>query len=69
MELKIQWWVVMEICQSPYRVYLNNLSKTDFIFKFLQTKKYVKLNYEKDEELQHFVGYFIKILQEELRKE
>lgn len=67
LEIKIQYWVIMEIYLSPYKVYINDLSRINFLFRFLKTKKYV--SYDSDEELRKFVGYFIKSLREELKKD
>lgn len=63
--LKIQYWVVTELYLSPYKIYINNLNKLDFMFRFFKTRQYV--DYNSEEKLKHFVGYFIKSLREEMK--
>lgn len=66
-DLKVQYWAVTELYLSPYKIYLNDYERDDFIFRFLKAKKYV--DYTKSEqELNHFMGYFIKSLQTDLKK-
>lgn len=69
LELKIQYWVIMEIYLSPYKVYFNKLTREDFIFKFLKVKEYVDYTSGSENDLQHFVGYFIKSLRNKLENE
>lgn len=66
LELKIQYWTIMELYLSPYKLYINNLNKLDFMFRFFKTQQYV--NYDSEEKLSHFVGYFIKSLREEMKE-
>lgn len=64
-ELKIQYWTIVEIYLSPYKIYLNNLNRMDFLFRFLKTKQYVECNLE--DKLTHFINYFIKSLREDFK--
>lgn len=65
-ELKLQYWTIKEIHFSPYKVYLNSITRTKFLLKFLQTQKYINLDSE--EKLTDFISYFIKILREDFEK-
>ncbi len=67
-ELKIQYWAVMELQLSPYKIYLEKITRDNFLFRFLKTKQYVDCSSGTDEDLRHFMGYFIKSLQDELKK-
>lgn len=66
-DLKVQYWAITEIYLSPYKIYLNNIKNKKFLFRFLKAKKYVDYM-ESEQELNHFMRYFIKILQDELDK-
>ena len=58
----------MELYLSPYKIYLDKIKRDDFLFRFLKTKQYVDYSTGTDEDLKHFVGYFIKSLMEELKE-
>lgn len=64
---KIQYWVVKELYFSEYKVFLNDLTREDFMFRYLKTKKYMetKENYDVEE----FVSYFITCLHDEMKGE
>lgn len=66
-DLKIQYWTIMEIYLSPYKIYLNKLTRENFIFRFLKVKKYINYKLGSEDDLKHFVSYFIKSLMEELK--
>lgn len=66
LDLKIQYWAIMELYLSPYKIYLDKIKREDFLFRFLKTKQYIDISTGTDEDLQHFVGYFIKSLQNKL---
>lgn len=66
-DLKVQYWAITEIYLSPYKIYLNNIKNEKFLFRFLKAKKYVDYM-ESEQELNHFMRYFIKSLQGELDK-
>ena len=68
LEVKIQYWAIMELYLSPYKIYLDKIKRDDFLFRFLKTKQYVDYSTGTDEDLKHFMGYFIKSLQDELKK-
>lgn len=64
-DTKVQYWVIKELYFSEYKVFLNDLTRQDFLFRYLKAKKYIetKDNYN-DEEL---VSYFIKCLHGEMK--
>lgn len=62
LEIKVQYWTIKELYLSSYVVYLNQLTPTKFLNKFLLAKEYVKLTRDT---LTDFVNYFIKILRNE----
>lgn len=63
LEISIQYYVVKELYFSSYRVILSQLTKEEFMLKFLKTKKYVDL---KDESIKKFINYFIKTLKQKI---
>lgn len=66
-DAKVQYWVIKEIYFSEYKVYLNNLKRNDFIFRYLKTQKYMEAKENYDEE--EFVSYFITCLHDEMKGE
>lgn len=64
LDLKVQYWVIKEIYFSPYKVFLNQLTRERLNFRFLKTKKYVDMNTN----MNKFLNYFIKSLQEDFYK-
>jgi hypothetical protein len=66
-ELKIQYWTIVQLYCSPYRIYIDNLNIKNFNFRFLKTKEYC--SYQDEKELVKFIGYFIKSLREEIKNE
>lgn len=67
LEYGLQYWTIKEIYFSPYKIYLNSMTRTKFLFKYLQTQKYIKLDNES--KIIDFIRYFIKILREDFEKE
>lgn len=65
LEIKVQYWTIKELYLSSYVVYLNQLTPTKFLNKFLLAKEYIQLN---KDTLTDFVNYFIKILRNEFDK-
>ena len=63
LDLKIQYWSIKELYKGPYKVFLNNLTREQFLFKYLQAKKYINQDEEFKEDI---VKYFIRILQTDL---
>ncbi len=69
-ETKLYYWVITSIWISEYRMYFDNLNRNNFFFRFLKCKKYIHINSNSsEEELRHFVSYFMKSLMEELKKD
>lgn len=65
-ELQLQYWTITQIYLSPYKVYLNELTRNKFILKYLQTEKYIII--ENEENIQDFINYFITCLRKEFEK-
>lgn len=66
LEYEIQYWTIKEIYFSPYKVYLNTMTRVKFLLKFLQTQKYITIDNE--DKLTDFISYFIKTLREDFEK-
>lgn len=69
LEHELQYWVIKEIYFSPYKVYLNELTRNKLLLKYLQTQKYMSLDIKDEESVTAFVSYLIKILREDFTKE
>lgn len=67
LEYQLQYWTIKEIFLSPYKIYLNTITRPKFLLKYLQTQKYIKIDNE--DKITEFISYFIKILREEFEKE
>lgn len=67
LDYELQYWTIKEIYFSPYKIYLNSITRTKFLLKYLQTQKYIELDSE--DKITDFISYFIKILREEFEKE
>lgn len=65
-DTKIQYWVVKELYLSEYKVYLEDLTRKDFLFRYLKTKKYMESKEEYS--IEEFVSYFIVCLHDEMKK-
>lgn len=65
-ELQLQYWAITEIYLSPYKIYLNNLSRNKFILKYYQTEKHITI--ENEEKIEDFMNYFIVCLRKEFEK-
>lgn len=67
LDYKLQYYAVTQLFLSPYKIYLDNLNRSNFLFRFFKAKQYIKINTEDD--LEHFMNYFIKCLREEMEKD
>lgn len=67
-DAKIQYWVVKELYFSEYKVFLNNLTRGDFMFRYLKTKKYMEMA-TRGYDVEEFVSYFITCLHDEMKGE
>lgn len=67
-DAKVQYWVIKELYFSEYKVFLQNLNRSDFMFRFLKTKKYMEMA-TKGYDIEEFVSYFITCLHEEMKGE
>lgn len=65
-DAKVQYWVVKELYFSEYKVYLNDLTRADFLFRYLKTKKYMEAE-TKNYNVEEFVSYFITCLHDEMK--
>lgn len=63
LDIKIQYWAIKELYKGPYKVFLKNLTREQFHFKYLQAKKYIS---QEEEFKDDIIKYFIKILQTDL---
>jgi hypothetical protein len=64
--LQLQYWTITEIYLSPYRIYLNELSRNKFMLKYYQTEKYIPI--ENEDKIKDFINYFITCLRKEFEK-
>ncbi len=65
-QLKIEYWTITEIYTSPYKIYLNQLTRNTFMLKYLQTEKYIGL--ENEDKIGEFISYLITCLRKEFEK-
>lgn len=63
LEYKLQYWTIKELYFSPHRVFLNELTEKQFIYRFHKAKKY--MDYTQGS-IYEFIAYFIHCIQEEL---
>jgi len=67
-DAKIQYWVVKELYFSEYKVFLKDLTRDDFMFRYLKTKKYMEMA-TRGYNVEEFVSYFITCLHDEMKGE
>lgn len=60
---KMQYWCIHEIYFSPYKLFLNTMTRKQFLFRYFKAQKYGDLNHLNYEE---FVKYFMRCIQEEM---
>ena len=65
-DAKIQYWVVKELYFSEYKVFLKDLTREDFMFRYLKTKKYMEVA-TRGYDVEEFVSYFITCLHDEMK--
>ena len=65
MDLKIQYWCIKELYNSPYKVLLSKLTKEQFALKYEKTKKY--LTRDNKININELIKYFVTCLQEVLQ--
>lgn len=65
-QLQLQYWTIAQIYLSPYKVYLNELTRNTFLLKYLQTEKYIKIDSE--DKINDFISYFITCLRKGFEK-
>lgn len=66
-DAKIQYWVVKELYFSEYKVFLNDLTRKKFLYRYLKTKKYMEMA-TRGYDVEEFVSYFITCLHEEMEE-
>lgn len=59
---QVQYWLIKEIYYSEYKMFLSKMTRNQFIFRYLKATKYIDFK----NDLQGFVKYFIRCLQEEM---
>ena len=57
-----QYWLIKEIYFSEYTMFLSKRTRNQFIFRYLKAMKYIDFK----NDLQGFVKYFFRCLQEEM---
>ena len=62
-EYELQYWAIKELYYSPYKVFLNNLTREQFLFRFCKAKKYMDYY---NCSIYEFSSYFIRCIQEEM---
>lgn len=65
-QIQLQYWTITEIYLSPYKVYLNKLSRDKFMLNYFLTEKYITIDSE--EKIAEFISYFITCLRKEFEK-
>lgn len=65
-QIQLQYWTITEIYLSPYKVYLNKLSRDKFMLNYFLTEKYIIIDSE--EKIAEFISYFITCLRKEFEK-
>lgn len=68
LEIKVQYWTIKEIYLSEYKVFLNEITRDDFMFRYLKTKKYMGMA-TRGYDVEGFVSYFITCLHDEMKGE
>lgn len=61
---KIFYWLIHEIYYSPYRIFLNKLTREQFLFRYYKAKKYMS----NENGLDEFIRYFMRCIQEEMER-
>ncbi|MBQ3408935.1 MAG: helix-turn-helix domain-containing protein [Clostridia bacterium] len=60
-DLKIMYWAIKELYESPHRTLLQNLTEDKLKLRLLKSKKYMQ-----NHSLNSFIKYFMKCLQNEI---
>lgn len=63
-DFKMQYWIIHEIYFSPYKMFLNTITRKQFLFRYEKAKKYATLNNMATAE--GFIKYFMRCIQEEM---
>ena len=63
-DYKMQYWLIHELYFSPYKMFLNTITRKQFLFRYLKTKKYADLNHMSS--AKKFIKYFMRCIQEEM---
>ena len=63
-DYKVQYWLIHEIYFSPYKMFLNTMTREQFLFRYSKAKKYAQLNHMCTAE--KFIKYFMRCIQEEM---
>ena len=63
-DYKMQYWLIHEIYFSPYKMFLNTITRKQFLFRYSKAKKYADLNHMSTAE--KFIRYFMRCIQEEM---
>lgn len=60
---KMQYWLIHEIYYSPYKLFLNQMTRKQFLFRYSKAKKYASM---KKLNIDEFIKYFMRCIQEEM---
>lgn len=63
-DYKVQYWLIHEIYFSSYKMFLNTMTREQFLFRYSKAKKYAQLNHMCTAE--KFIKYFMRCIQEEM---
>lgn len=61
LDLKIMYWAIKELYESPHKALLHKINEDNFKLRFLKAKKYMDYS-----NIENFIKYFMTCLQNEL---
>lgn len=62
LDYQLQYWLIKEIYFSSYKIFLGKMTRNQFVFRYLKAMKYIDFK----EDLDGFVKYFLRCIQEEM---
>lgn len=63
-DFKMQYWLIHEIYFSPYKIFLNTITRKQFLHRYAKAKKYADINHMST--CTRFIKYFMRCIQEEM---
>lgn len=64
LDFQMQYWLIHEIYFSPYKIFLNTITRKQFLFRYAKAKKYANKNHIGT--AKKFIKYFMRCIQEEM---